>query len=165
MAGETPLTLVGNVTADPEVRYSQSGKPVVNFTVASNETRFDRATNEWKPTGTLYLPCHAWNEFAENIANTLTKGMRVIVKGNLKQRQYETREGERRTIYELDVLEVGPSLRYATAQVTRNARNDAPQASQGDSWATATPGNADAWATPGADRAWPSAPTDDETPF
>lgn len=149
MAGETTIVQVGNLTGDPEIRYSQSGKPVVNFTVAANESRFDRQANEWKETGTLFLRCSAWNEFAENIANTLSKGMRVIVKGNLKQRNYETREGEKRTAYELEVLEVGPSLRYATAQVTRTSQGGSQGFAQQGAPQTAQQQAQDAWAMPG----------------
>ncbi|WP_156760007.1 single-stranded DNA-binding protein [Microbacterium karelineae] len=121
MAGETIITVVGNLTADPELRYTQSGIPVVNFTIASTPRTFDKQAGEWKDGEALFLRCSAWRDFAEHIAGSMTKGMRVIAQGNLRQRNYETREGERRSSIELDVQEIGPSLRYATAAVTRSA--------------------------------------------
>ena len=120
MAGETIITLVGNLTADPELRFTPSGAPVANFTVASTPRTFDRATGEWKDGDAMFLNCSVWRQPAENVAESLTKGMRVIVQGRLRSRSYETREGERRTVFEVDVDEVGPSLRYATAKVTRS---------------------------------------------
>lgn len=122
MAGETVITVVGNLTADPELRFTPSGAAVANFTVASTPRTFDRQNNEWKDGETLFLRCSIWREAAENVAESLTKGQRVIVQGRLVQRSYETREGERRTVVELQVDEVGPSLRYATAKVTRTQR-------------------------------------------
>ena len=122
MAGETVMTLIGNLTADPELRFTPSGAAVANFTIASTPRSFDKQSNEWKDGETLFLRCTAWREMAENVAESLTKGTRVIVQGRLKARSYETREGERRTTQELDVDEIGPSLRYATAKVTRNQR-------------------------------------------
>ena len=119
MAGETPITLIGNLTADPELRFTPNGAAVANFTVASTPRTFDRQTNEWKDGDAMFLNCSVWRQYAENVAESLTKGMRVIVQGRLKSRSYETREGERRTVFEIDVDEVGPSLRYATAKVTR----------------------------------------------
>lgn len=124
MAGETILTVIGNLTADPELRFTPSGAAVANFTVASTPRAFDRQSNEWKDGEALFLRCSLWKEAAENVAESLTKGTRVIVSGRLKQRSFETREGEKRTVYELDVDEVGPSLRYATAKVTRGVRTD-----------------------------------------
>ena len=121
MAGETIITLVGNLTADPELRFTPSGAPVANFTVASTPRTFDRATSEWKDGDAMFINCSVWRQAAENAAETLTKGMRVIVQGRLKSRSYETREGERRTVFEIDVDEVGPSLRYATAKVNRTS--------------------------------------------
>lgn len=120
MAGETILTLVGNLTADPELRFTPSGAAVADFTVASTPRTFDRNTNEWRDGNTLFMRCSVWREAAENVAETLRKGMRVIVQGRLTQRSFETREGERRTVVELQVDEVGPSLKRARAQVTRN---------------------------------------------
>ena len=119
MSGDTAITLVGNLTADPELRFTQSGVPVADFTVASTPRIFDRASGEWKDGDALFLRCTLWRQPAENVAETLTKGARVIVTGRLRQRSYETREGEKRTVVEVDVEEIGPSLRYATARVTR----------------------------------------------
>jgi len=119
MAGETPITLVGNLTADPELRFTPSGAAVASFTVASTPRTFDRQANEWKDGDAMFLNCSVWRQAAENVAESLQKGMRVIVNGRLKSRSYETREGERRTVFEVEVDEVGPSLRYATAKVTR----------------------------------------------
>ena len=121
MAGETIITVVGNLTADPELRYTQNGLAVANFTIASTPRTFDRQANEWKDGEALFLRASVWREFAEHVAGSLTKGSRVIATGRLKQRSYETREGEKRTAIELEVDEIGPSLRYATAQVTRAA--------------------------------------------
>jgi single-strand DNA-binding protein len=123
MAGETPLTIVGNLTADPELRYTQNGLPVVNLTIASTPRVFDRQANEFKDGETLFMRASAWREMAEHIAGSLTKGTRVVASGNLKQKSYETKEGEKRTTVELEIDEIGPSLRYATAQVTRSAGN------------------------------------------
>ena len=123
MAGETVITVIGNLTGDPELRFTPSGAAVANFTVASTPRTFDRQSNEWKDGDTLFLRCSIWREAAESVAESLTKGTRVIVQGRLSQRSYETREGEKRTVYELQVDEVGPSLRYATAKVTRTQRS------------------------------------------
>ena len=121
MAGETQITLVGNLTADPELRFTPSGAAVANFTVASTPRTFDRQSNEWKDGETMFLNCSIWRQAAENVAETLTKGMRVIVSGRLRSRSYDDREGNRRTVFEVDVDEVGPSLRYATAKVNRTS--------------------------------------------
>ncbi|QHC64592.1 single-stranded DNA-binding protein [Rathayibacter festucae] len=121
MAGETIITVVGNLTADPELRYTQGGLAVANFTIASTPRTFDRQANDWKDGEALFLRASVWREFAENVAGTLTKGSRVVATGRLKQRSYETKEGEKRTSIELEIDEIGPSLRYATAQVTRAA--------------------------------------------
>ena len=125
MAGETVITVVGNLVDDPELRFTPSGAAVANFRIASTPRTFDRQTNEWKDGEGLFLSCSVWRQAAENVAESLVKGMRVVVQGRLKQRQYETREGEKRTVYELDVEEVGPSLKYATAKVTRTTRQGA----------------------------------------
>ena len=122
MAGETPITVIGNLTADPELRFTPSGAAVANFTVASTPRTFDRQTNEWKDGESLFLSCSVWRQAAENAAESLVRGSRVIVSGRLKARSYETREGEKRTVFEVDVDEVGPSLRYATAKVTKASR-------------------------------------------
>lgn len=123
MAGDTVITVVGNLTADPELRFTPSGAAVANFTVASTPRQFDRQSNEWKDGDTLFMRCSIWREAAENVAESLTKGTRVIVQGRLVQRSYETREGEKRTVVELQVDEIGASLRYATAKVTRSQRS------------------------------------------
>ncbi|MCD2193096.1 single-stranded DNA-binding protein [Actinomycetospora endophytica] len=122
MAGDTVITVVGNLTADPELRFTPSGAAVANFTVASTPRTFDRQSGEWKDGEALFLRCNIWRQAAENVAETLTRGARVIVQGRLKQRSFETREGEKRTVIELEVDEVGPSLRYATASVTKASR-------------------------------------------
>jgi len=122
MAGETVITVVGNLTDDPELRFTPSGAAVASFTVASTPRSFDKNTNEWKDGDALFLRCSIWRQAAENVAESLTKGMRVVVQGRLRQRSYETREGEKRTVVELDVEEVGPSLKYATAKVTKASR-------------------------------------------
>lgn len=148
MAGETTLTIIGNLTADPELRFTPSGAAVADFTVASTPRVFDRNANDWKDGETLFLRCSVWREAAENVAESLRKGMRVIVQGRLGQRSYETREGEKRTVVEMQVDEVGPSLRRARAQVTRTeqagqqhtqqpaGRANSPQqhAGTGDQW-------------------------------
>ena len=169
MAGETIITVVGNLTADPELRYTQSGLAVANFTIASTPRSFDRASNDWKDGEALFLRASCWREFAEHVAGSRTKGSRVIATGRLKQRSYETKEGEKRTSIELEVDEIGPSLRYATAQVTRAASSrDGGGAPRGggsgggqvaeEPWAASAPGSSsDSWNTPGS---YP-----DETPF
>ncbi|WMX46071.1 single-stranded DNA-binding protein [Streptomyces roseicoloratus] len=119
MAGETVITVVGNLVEDPELRFTPSGAAVAKFRIASTPRTFDRQTNEWKDGESLFLTCSVWRQAAENVAESLQKGMRVVVQGRLKQRSYEDREGVKRTVYELDVEEVGPSLRNATAKVTR----------------------------------------------
>jgi len=122
MAGETVITVVGNLTADPELRFTPSGAAVASFTVASTPRTMDRATNEWKDGDALFLRCSIWRQAAENVAESLTRGMRVVVQGRLQQRSYETAAGEKRTVVEMQVDEVGPSLRYATAKVNRTQR-------------------------------------------
>ena len=149
MAGETIITVVGNLTGDPELRFTPSGAAVANFTVASTPLTFDRATNEWKDGDAMFLNCSVWRQVAENVAESLTKGMRVIVHGRLKSRSYETQSGERRTVFEVEVDEIGPCLRYATAKVTRNPSSGnfqsgsagwtapaEPQAPAADPWAS-----------------------------
>ena len=170
MAGETIITVVGNLTADPELRYTQGGLPVANFTIASTPRNFDRATSEWKDGEALFLRASVWREFAEHVAGSLTKGSRVVATGRLKQRSYETKEGEKRTSIELEVDEIGPSLRYATAQVTRAAGGGGGGGGGGQSrpqvadepWSTPgsqqTGGTADAWSAPGTSYG-------DDTPF
>ncbi|HJP78283.1 MAG TPA: single-stranded DNA-binding protein [Pseudonocardiaceae bacterium] len=122
MAGETTITVVGNLTADPELRFTQAGAAVASFTVASTPRTFDRASGEWKDGEALFLRCSIWRQAAENVAESLTRGMRVIVQGRLRQRSFDTKEGEKRTVIEMEVDEVGPSLRYATAKVNKASR-------------------------------------------
>ncbi|MGY0230319.1 single-stranded DNA-binding protein [Longispora urticae] len=122
MAGETIITVVGNMVDDPELRFTPSGAAVAKFRIASTPRIMDRETNQWKDGEALFLSCVIWRQAAENVAETLTRGTRVIVQGRLKQRSYETREGEKRTVYELDVEEVGPSLKYATAKIQKMSR-------------------------------------------
>ncbi|MDT5094586.1 MAG: single-strand DNA-binding protein [Mycobacterium sp.] len=122
MAGDTTITVVGNLTADPELRFTPSGAAVANFTVASTPRIYDRQSGEWKDGEALFLRCNIWREAAENVAESLTRGSRVIVTGRLKQRSFETREGEKRTVFEVEVDEIGPSLRYATAKVNKASR-------------------------------------------
>jgi len=173
MAGETIITVVGNLTADPELRYTQSGLPVANFTIASTPRTFDRQANEWKDGEALFLRASVWRDFAEHVAGSLTKGMRVIATGRLKQRSYQDREGQNRVSIELEVDEIGPSLRYATAQVTRTSssgggggngvgggggggQQSRPQVAD-EPWATPGSASPDAWSAPGA--------YGDDTPF
>jgi single-strand DNA-binding protein len=178
VAGETVITVVGNLTSDPELRYTQNGLAVANFTIASTPRSFDRAANDWKDGDALFLRASVWREFAEHVASSLTKGSRVVATGRLKQRSYETKEGEKRTSIELEVDEIGPSLRYATAQVTRTSSSreggsggggGGQQQSRGqvadEPWAPSAPaagagassGGNDVWNTPGS--------FNDETPF
>lgn len=123
MAGETVVSIVGNLTAAPELRFTPSGAAVANFSVASTPRVFDRDKGEWTDGDPLFMDCSVWRDYAENVAESLDKGMRVIVTGRLKQRSYETKEGQKRTVVELDVEEVGPALRYATAKVSKASRN------------------------------------------
>jgi single-strand DNA-binding protein len=123
VAGDTTITVVGNLTADPELRFTPSGAAVANFTVASTPRIYDRQSGEWKDGEALFLRCNIWREAAENVAESLTRGSRVIVQGRLKQRSFETREGEKRTVFEVEVDEIGPSLRYATAKVNKASRS------------------------------------------
>lgn len=140
MAGETVITLVGNLVEDPELRFTPSGAAVANFRVASTPRTFDRQNNEWKDGETLFLSCSVWRQAAENVAESLQRGMRVIISGRLKSRSYETREGEKRTVFEIDVDEVGPSLKTATAKVTKTTRSGGGGYGSGpsdnDPWAT-----------------------------
>ena len=122
MAGETIITVVGNLTDDPELRFTPSGAAVANFTVASTPRNFDKNTNEWVDGEAMFLRCSIWRQAAENVAESLQRGMRVVVQGRLKARTYETREGEKRTVFELEVDEIGPSLKFATAKVNRVSR-------------------------------------------
>src|SRR5205809_1444713 len=123
MAGETTITVIGNLTDDPELRFTPSGAAVAKFRIASTPRTLDRASGEWKDGEPLFLACSVWRQAAENVAESLQRGSRVIVQGRLRQRSYETREGEKRTVYELEVDEIGPSLRYATAKVQKMSRS------------------------------------------
>src|SRR6188768_3191192 len=148
MAGETIITVVGNLVDDPELRFTPSGAAVANFRIASTPRTFDKQTNEWKDGDALFLSCSVWRQAAENVAESLQRGMRVIVQGRLKQRSFETREGEKRTVVECDVDDVGPALRYATAKVNKVSRGGGGGFG-GDSGGAGGPAN-DPWATGGA---------------
>jgi len=171
-AGDTNITVIGNLTDDPELRFTPSGAAVAKFRVASTPRYMDRNTNEWKDGEPLFLACTVWRQAAENVAESLVRGSRVIVSGRLKQRSYETREGEKRTVIELEVDEIGPSLRYATAKVQKMSRSSAGGGGFGssgggggggggnfadDPWASATPANAGGGGS--------SSSFDDEPPF
>ena len=183
-AGDTVITIIGNLTQDPELRFTPSGAAVANFTVASTPRQFDRQSNEWKDGETLFMRCSVWREAAENVAESLGRGSRVIVSGRLKSRSFETKEGDKRTVVEMDVDEVGPSLRYATAKVNKTQRgggggggwnNNSGQqgggsqggfgggAPQEDPWATSGPGNNASGG--GQQGGWSSGPSYDEPPF
>jgi single-strand DNA-binding protein len=152
-AGDVTVTIVGNLTNDPELRFTPSGAAVASFTVASTPRFLDKNTNEWKDGDALFMRCSAWRQAAENIAESLTRGARVIVTGRLRQRSFETKEGEKRTVVELEVDEVGPSLRYATAKVTKAQRGSggAGGSAGGSSFGgSAAPAAEDPWATPAA---------------
>jgi single-strand DNA-binding protein len=161
MSNETVITLIGNLTADPELRFTPSGAAVANFTVASTPRMFDRQSGEWRDGDALFLRCNIWRQPAENVAETLTRGARVIVQGRLRQRSFETREGEKRTVIELEVDEIGASLRYATASVTKASRSGG--GSSGAGQAGGQPAS-DPWASsPVAAAA--GGGSDDEPPF
>jgi single-strand DNA-binding protein len=175
-AGDTTITIVGNLTNDPELRFTPSGAAVASFTVASTPRYLDKASGEWKDGEALFLRCSVWRQVAENVAESLTRGTRVIVQGRLKQRSYETKEGEKRTVVEVEVDEGGPALRYATAKVQKTSRGGGGGAGGGaggfggggggaqrgapsdDPWASPAPAGGDPWATPMGD-------TSDEPPF
>jgi len=144
MAGETTITVIGNLTNDPELRFTRSGSAVANFTIASTPRTFDRNSNEWKDGESLFLRASVWREAAENVAESLTKGMRVIASGRLQSRSYETKEGEKRTVIEFEVDEIGPSLRYANAKVNRTQHKDNGGANWGGKKEAAA---ADTWGT------------------
>ena len=161
--GNTPVTIVGNLTGDPEIRYTPAGAAVTSFRIASTPRHFNKQTSQWEDGEGLFLTCNVWRDAAENVAESLQRGMRVIVNGNLRQRSYETREGEKRTVYEVEVEDVGPSLKWATARVERTNRSSggqgtgtAPQATYGASGGGYGATNDDPWG---------SAPQDDEAPF
>ncbi|MEV4143281.1 MULTISPECIES: single-stranded DNA-binding protein [Amycolatopsis] len=169
MAGDTVITVVGNLTSDPELRFTPSGAAVANFTVASTPRTLDRQSGEWKDGEALFLRCNIWRQAAENVAESLTRGARVVVQGRLKQRSFETKEGEKRTVVELEVDEIGPSLRYATAKVNKVSRGGG---GGGDFGGGGGGGNRGGGGAP-ADDPWGSAPPaggggggfSDEPPF
>jgi single-strand DNA-binding protein len=172
VAGDTVITVIGNLTADPELRFTPSGAAVANFTVASTPRMFDRQTNEWKDGEALFLRCNIWREAAENVAESLVRGSRVIVSGRLKQRSFETREGEKRTVVELEVDEIGPSLRYATAKVNKASRSGGGGGGFGGGGGSRQPAAQSGGGSAGGDDPWGSAPAsgsfgggDDEPPF
>ena len=188
MAGDTVITIIGNLTADPELRFTPSGAAVANFTVASTPRQFDRTSNEWKDGETLFMRCSVWRDAAENVAESLQRGARVLVSGRLKSRSYETKEGEKRTVIEMDVDEVGPSLRYATAKVNRTQRgtgggggfsgggaqgggstggSGGQSAPADDPWATgpSAPANTGGGQGGGQQGGWGKGPSYDEPPF
>lgn len=190
MSGETPIVIIGNLTADPELRFTPSGAAVANFTIASTPRTFDRQTNEWKDGDTLFMRCSIWRDAAENVADTLRKGMRVIASGNLTMRPWETKDGEKRTSTEMNVQEIGPSLKSASAVVHKTQRagqQGGGQIGQQEGWGTPSQqvqrggqqpaqgqqqGQTDPWATgpsqapqQGAQQGWGSAPSYDEPPF
>ena len=158
MAGETVITVVGNLVDDPELRFTPSGAAVANFRIASTPRTFDRQSNEWKDGDALFLTCSVWRQAAENVAESLQRGMRVVVQGRLKSRQYETREGEKRTVFEIDVEEVGPSLKYATAKVTRTTRSGGGggfSGGRGGAQGGGGQGGDDPWSTPAPQQSAP----------
>jgi single-strand DNA-binding protein len=166
-AGDTNITIIGNLVSDPELRYTPTGQAVATFRVASTPRFMDRTTNEWKDGDSLFLSCNVWRQAAENVAESLQRGMRVIVSGRLKQRSYETREGEKRTVYEVEVDEVGPSLRNASAKVSRSSRSggggfggQSGQGGQSGYGGGAGRANDDPWAADPADNGF-----SDEPPF
>jgi single-strand DNA-binding protein len=172
MAGDTVMTVIGNLTADPELRFTASGAAVANFTVASTPRTFDRNTNEWKDGEALFLRCNIWRQAAENVAESLVRGSRVIVSGRLKQRSFETKEGEKRTVIELEVDEIGPSLRYATAKVNRAQRSDNSGGGGYGGGGSSSGGSGGRPSAPPAEDPWGSAPAagssggySDEPPF
>jgi single-strand DNA-binding protein len=183
MAGDTTITIVGNLTNDPELRFTPSGAAVASFTVASTPRSFDRQANEWKDGETLFMRCSIWRQAAENVAESLQRGMRVVVTGRLKSRTFDTREGEKRTVIEMEAEEIGPSLKYATAKVNRTTRSggeggfgsgggSASGGSSGgsggggsavdDPWATGSTGG---WGSSGSGGAGGSGASSDEPPF
>ena len=168
-AGDTQITIAGNLVADPELRYTQTGQAVATFRVASTPRFRDNATGEWKDGDSLFLSCNVWRQAAENAAESLQRGMRVIVSGRLRQRSYETKEGEKRTVYEVEVDDVGPSLRNASAKVTRSSRSGGGFGGQGSGGQGGPSGGYGGGSSSrGSDDPWASEPgseTTDEPPF
>jgi single-strand DNA-binding protein len=176
--GDIFVTIVGNLTNDPELRFTPSGSAVANFTVASSSRVLDKATNEWKDGDTVFMRCSVWRQYAENVAESLTRGTRVIVTGRLKQRSYETQQGEKRTVVELEVDDIGPALRYSTAKVTKVSRGGGGGGGGfggGDSFGGAPAGGDDPWASQpsgggapaggGQGGSWGGGASYDEPPF
>lgn len=172
MAGEPQITVIGNLTADPELRFTANGAPVANFTVASTPRTLDRQTNEWRDGEAMFLGCSVWRQYAENVAESLSKGMQVIVTGKLRARSFETREGQKRTVFEIDVDEVGPTLRWATAKVTKTSGGGGGGGGQwqgaqsqggGDSWSSSGSGSQDR--NRGGNDPWGQPSQSDEPPF
>jgi single-strand DNA-binding protein len=168
-AGDTTITIIGNLVSDPELRYTPTGQAVATFRVASTPRYMDRQTNEWKDGDSLFLSCNVWRQAAENVAESLQRGMRVIVSGRLRQRSYETKEGEKRTVYEVEVDEVGPSLRNASAKVNRSARSGSGSGFGGGPSGTGGQGGYGGGASRPNDDPWAAEPSDsgfsDEPPF
>jgi single-strand DNA-binding protein len=174
MAGDTVITVIGNLTSDPELRFTPSGAAVANFTVASTPRTLDKQSGEWKDGEALFLRCNIWRQAAENVAESLTRGARVVVQGRLKQRSFETKEGEKRTVVELEVDEIGPSLRYATAKVNKVSRGGGGGGDFGGGGGGGGGGNRGGGGGMPADDPWGSAPAassgggggfSDEPPF
>ncbi|MEU6054283.1 single-stranded DNA-binding protein [Streptomyces xanthochromogenes] len=176
MSGETVITVVGNLTDDPELRFTPAGAAVAKFSVASTPRVYDKTAGEWRDGEALFLPCTVWRDYAEHVAESLTRGMRVMVQGRLAQRSYETREGIKRTVFELEVEEVGPVLRYATATVVkapassdsravREARAGQGRASVADPWQASTPGTHTGGQGAGGGHGWGSGGEAEEPPF
>jgi single-strand DNA-binding protein len=166
-AGDTNITIIGNLVNDPELRFTPSGAAVAKFTVASTPRYLDKATNEWKDGDSLFLQCQIWRQAAENVAESLTRGMRVLVSGRLKQRSYETKEGEKRTVFEVEVDEVGPSLRNATAKVTKTTRQGGSAGGFGttSSSPVASDASDDPWSAAPVGGGWATTGSDDQPPF
>jgi single-strand DNA-binding protein len=166
-AGDTQITIIGNLVDDPQLRYTPTGQAVANFRVASTPRFMDRSTNEWKDGDSLFLSCNVWRQAAENVAESLQRGMRVIVSGRLRQRSYETKEGEKRTVYEVEVDEVGPSLRNASAKVVRSSRATGGQGGSSGQGGYGSGGGAGGGRA--SDDPWAAEPADsgfsDEPPF
>jgi len=175
MAGETTITIVGNLVDDPELRFTPSGAAVAAFRIASTPSRFNKDAQKWEDGDSLFLRCSVWRQAAENVAESLQRGMRVIVQGRLKQREWETKEGEKRTSYEIDVDEVGPSLKFASAKVTKTQRGGggggfgasggSAGAVDSDPWASAAPAAAPAPSGGGGGGGWNTPGANDEPPF
>lgn len=171
MAGETQMTVIGNLAADPELRYTHNGNGVANYTIASTPRFFDRQVNEWKDGETLWVRCTHWaSQGGENAAESLSKGHRVIAHGNLKARSFETKEGEKRTVWELDVQEAGPSLQWHTAKPVKVHREGSGNSNGGgntqqNSGGSQNNGNSDPWGNAGSDDGWGSSGSDDDAPF